>query len=136
MAAFGFRETTSSTHKQAKPNARCLMFALLRGQFSDAVGTRRGGVGSRTRWGQGMRNGSGIRSVQVGRPALDPRLHPLMSNARIDSAQRLLLEVGKELSPTKVGVFAFDWRCRHRKRSSVVGPHIDRRCKGGASPHD
>jgi len=48
------------------------MVALLQGPVSDAVGTRRGGVGSRTRWGQGMRNGSGTHSVQVGRPAVDP----------------------------------------------------------------
>ena len=48
---------------------------------------------------------------------------------------QLLLEVGKELSPTKVGVFAFARRYGHRKRLSVVGPDIGTKGKVWMSRH-
>jgi len=59
-------------------------------------------------------------------------IDPLLTVARMDSAQRLLLELGKELSPTKLlGVFRpamqaskADVDCRATHRQEEQGGHV------------
>jgi len=100
-------DAADACHSRYRKNGKAEIPHDRTSPISDTVTNQWGGVGSRTRWGQGMRNGSGTHSIQVARTALDAPPQSSAVTCSNESSPAAPAGGREGTVPNERGVFAF-----------------------------